>query len=100
MGVPGMATAKEQILRVLQTRLKAPRTRPELRATEGGEGQVCRDLGQAPDSSGTPNHSMPPGYKEIQDYFHGSGDQQRPGRFRPASASQTIPRGVGGGSIP
>lgn len=70
-----------------------PRTRPELRATEGSERQVHKYPRRAPDSPGPPDHRMPPGYKKSQ-------ETDRPARFRPTLASNIISTNVGWGSMP
>lgn len=55
--VPGITKVDEWSLIVLQSRLKAPRTRLELRATEGSR---RADVKTHAPGAGIEDHSMPP----------------------------------------
>ena len=68
--VPGITKVEEWSLTVLQSRLKIPRTRPELRATEGSRRAAVKT--PAP-GAGIEDHCMPSGYKKSQTILMGQG---------------------------
>lgn len=69
--VPGITKVEEHSLTVPQSRLKVPKTRPELRATEGSRRAAVKTHAPGADIE---DHCMRPGYKEKPDHSHGSGD--------------------------
>lgn len=94
--VPGITKVEERSLTVLQSRLKVPGTRPELRAAEGSRRAAVKT--HAP-GAGEEDHSMPPGCKKNQTILMGQGTD----RGQPDSGPLLLPkqfRGVGWGSIP
>lgn len=67
--VPGITKVEEWSLRVLQSRLKIPRTRPELRATEGSRRAAVKTPAPGADIE---DHCTP-GYKKSQTILVGQG---------------------------
>lgn len=83
--VPGITKVEECSLTVLQSRLKVPRTRPELRATEGSRRTVLKT--HVP-GVGIEDHCMHPGHKKSQTILMGQGTD----RGQPDSDPLLLPK--------